>query len=179
MRTDERTVCVWWCGFCLWHVCAVGGPAREKFSHQPGQQRSSKSRLFSCASWWLSYLAALQRNPARKHTYVCTYVPYLHQKQKNRQRPINSYHNMPSLDGIQRPTLDSIRQASSSTFDKAKLMVGLKDSSGGNTTDEESQQSERSMVDEAIDLLCPDLSFQQVRCCYYSYRSRSFKNYPY
>lgn len=68
---------------------------------------------------------------------------------------------MPSLDGIQRPTLDNIRQASSGALDRAKLMVGLKDQQG-TAADEESQQSERSMVDEAIDLLCPDLSFQQV-----------------
>ena len=65
---------------------------------------------------------------------------------------------MPSLDGIQmqRPTLDSIRQASSGALDKAKLMVGLKEE------DLESQQSERSLLDEAVDLLCPQLSFQQV-----------------
>ena len=72
---------------------------------------------------------------------------------------------MPSLgiDGIQRPTLDGIRQASSGAFQSAKLMVGLK-----NEEDMESQQqqpSERSLVDEAADLLCPDLSFQQVRAC--------------
>ena len=64
---------------------------------------------------------------------------------------------MPSLDGFSRPNLESLRQASSGAFDKAKLMVGLK------TEDEESQQSERSMVEEAADLICPDLTFQQVR----------------
>ena len=36
---------------------------------------------------------------------------------------------MPSFDGITRPSLESIKQASSSTLDKAKLMVGLKQES--------------------------------------------------
>ena len=58
-----------------------------------------------------------------------------------------------------RPTLDGIKQASVGAFDKAKLMVGLK-----SEPDEESQQSERSgFLEEAADLICPELSFQQVR----------------
>lgn len=58
----------------------------------------------------------------------------------------------------ERPTLDGIRQASAGAFGKAKLMVGLK-----NEEDLESQHSETSsFLDEAVDLMCPDLSFQQV-----------------
>lgn len=58
---------------------------------------------------------------------------------------------------MSRPSIDGIRQASQGAFDKAKLMVGLK------TEEEESQQSERSgsFVEEAADLICPDLTFQQ------------------
>jgi hypothetical protein len=66
---------------------------------------------------------------------------------------------MPSIDGVQRPTLDGIRHASTSAMDKAKLMVGL----NKEETDTESQQSERGFMDEAADLFCPDLTFQQVR----------------
>jgi hypothetical protein len=59
---------------------------------------------------------------------------------------------------MSRPTLDGIRQASSGAFDKAKLMVGLKA-----TEEEESSQQSKlsSFVDDAADLLCPELSFQQ------------------
>lgn len=61
------------------------------------------------------------------------------------------------MDGIQRPTLDGIKQASSNALDKAKLMVGLK-----SEEDLESQQSERSgVLEEAAELLCPELTFQQ------------------
>jgi hypothetical protein len=67
----------------------------------------------------------------------------------------------PTLDGISRPSLDTIKQASSRVFSKAQLMVGLKAEE-----DTESQQSEPSrstFVDEAAELLCPELTFQQVR----------------
>jgi hypothetical protein len=67
---------------------------------------------------------------------------------------------MSSIDGFQRPTLNGIREASTGAMDKAKLMVGLNKEE---TADTESQQSERSFLDEAADLFCPDLSFQQVR----------------
>ena len=65
----------------------------------------------------------------------------------------------------ERPTLDGIRQASSGAFSKAKLMVGLK-----NEDDIEEQSETSSFLDEAVDIICPDLSFQQVRerkfsCC--------------
>ena len=66
---------------------------------------------------------------------------------------------MASIDGIQRPSLDGIRQASTTAMDKAKLMVGL----NKEEADTESQQSERSFFDEAADLFCPELTFQQVR----------------
>jgi RNA polymerase-interacting CarD/CdnL/TRCF family regulator len=66
---------------------------------------------------------------------------------------------MTSIDGGQRPALNSIRQASTNAMDKAKLMVGL----NKEETDTESQQSERNFLDEAADLFCPDLTFQQVR----------------
>lgn len=61
---------------------------------------------------------------------------------------------------MSRPTLDGIKQASAGAFDKAKLMVGLK--SGSGEEEESSQQSERSsFIEEAADLICPDLTFQQ------------------
>ena len=67
----------------------------------------------------------------------------------------------------ERPTLDGIRQASAGAFGKAKLMVGLK-----NEEDLESQQSETSsFLDEAVDLMCPDLSFQQVSTYITMYKS--------
>ena len=72
---------------------------------------------------------------------------------------------MPSLDGIQRPSLTGFKQASASAIDRAKLMVGLKQEI---EEDLESQASERSFVDNAADLICPDLSFQQVRFNYHS-----------
>lgn len=69
---------------------------------------------------------------------------------------------MPTLDGISRPSLDGIKQASSKAFSKAQLMVGLKAEE-----DLESQQSEpssrSSFVDEAAEILCPELTFQQVK----------------
>jgi len=65
---------------------------------------------------------------------------------------------MNSLDGIQRPSLTGFKQASASAIDRAKLMVGLKQEI---EEDLESQASERSFVDNAADLICPDLSFQQ------------------
>jgi hypothetical protein len=65
---------------------------------------------------------------------------------------------MNSLDGIERPTLASFKQASQNAMGKAKIMVGLKEEE-----DLESQQSDRSFLDEAADLLCPELTFQQVR----------------
>lgn len=60
---------------------------------------------------------------------------------------------------MSRPTLDGIRQASSGAFDKAKLMVGLKTPE----EEEESQQSSKgsNFIEEAADLICPDLTFQQ------------------
>jgi hypothetical protein len=61
---------------------------------------------------------------------------------------------------MSRPTLDGIRQASVGALDKAKLMVGLNKNSGD--LEEDSQQSERSgFVGEAVDLMCPELTFQQ------------------
>ena len=69
---------------------------------------------------------------------------------------------MPSLDGFQRPSLDSIKQASTGALDKAKLMVGLNKGESGE--DVESQQSENSgILDEVGEILCPELTFQQVR----------------
>mmetsp|Transcript_26519 Transcript_26519/g.64627 ORF Transcript_26519/g.64627 Transcript_26519/m.64627 type:complete len:205 (+) Transcript_26519:168-782(+) len=58
-----------------------------------------------------------------------------------------------------RPTLDGIRQASMQTINKGKLMVGL-------TSEEEmesqvSNDSESTYLDEAADILCPDMTFQQ------------------
>lgn len=67
------------------------------------------------------------------------------------------------MEGMTRPSLDGIKQASSRAFSKAQLMVGLK-----TEEDLESQQSEpsspsrSSFVEEAADLLCPELTFQQV-----------------
>jgi hypothetical protein len=69
---------------------------------------------------------------------------------------------MVSIDGIERPSLAGFKQASQNAMDKAKLMVGLQEEE-----DVESQQSERSFLDEAADLLCPELTFQQV--CNLSY----------
>ena len=64
-----------------------------------------------------------------------------------------------SFDGIARPSLDSIKQASTGALDKAKLMVGLK----GSEEDVESQQSENSgLLEEVGEIICPDLTFQQV-----------------
>ena len=57
-----------------------------------------------------------------------------------------------------RPTLDGIKQASVGAFEKAKLM--LNKNSGD--VEEESQQSDRSsFIEEAADLICPELTFQQ------------------
>lgn len=62
---------------------------------------------------------------------------------------------------MSRPTLDGIKQASVGAFDKAKLMVGLKNNQE-DTEEQESQQSERSsFLEDAADLLCPELTFQQ------------------
>jgi hypothetical protein len=80
------------------------------------------------------------------------------------------YHRsiiMPSLDGISKPSLAGIKQASSSAFNKAQLMVGLKKEEDleaqQQTSQAESLQRQRpSFVDEAADLLCPELTFQQV-----------------
>ncbi len=60
---------------------------------------------------------------------------------------------------MSKPTLDGIKQASFGALDKAKLMVGLKNSE----QNEEESQSERSssFVEEAADLICPELTFQQ------------------
>jgi hypothetical protein len=65
-----------------------------------------------------------------------------------------------NFDGITRPNFDVLRQASSGALDKAKLMVGLK----SEQQDAESQQppAERTMLEEVGDLICPDLTFQQV-----------------
>jgi hypothetical protein len=65
-----------------------------------------------------------------------------------------------NFDGITRPNFEGLRQASSGALDKAKLMVGLK----SEQQDAESQQPvERTMLEEVGDLICPDLTFQQVR----------------
>ena len=71
---------------------------------------------------------------------------------------------MPSLDGFTRPSLDSIKQASTGALDKAKLMVGLNKSGGGSgDEDVESQRSENSgILEEVGEILCPELTFQQV-----------------
>jgi hypothetical protein len=65
-----------------------------------------------------------------------------------------------NFDGITRPNFEVLRQASSGALDKAKLMVGLK----SEQQDAESQQppAERTMLEEVGDLICPDLTFQQV-----------------
>mmetsp|Transcript_39260 Transcript_39260/g.94926 ORF Transcript_39260/g.94926 Transcript_39260/m.94926 type:complete len:272 (+) Transcript_39260:197-1012(+) len=109
---------------------------------------------------------------------------------------------MPTLDGIMggrrdssgvnnddssstnnsRPSLSSIRQASTQALSKAQLMVGLKSASDleeGSTGGQSSSQTSRggvgggagnnsenaerssSFIDEAADLICPDLTFQQ------------------
>lgn len=61
---------------------------------------------------------------------------------------------------MSRPTLDGIKQASVGAFNKAQMMVGLKNEE--HEEEEESQVSERSgFLDEAADLICPDLTFQQ------------------
>ena len=72
---------------------------------------------------------------------------------------------MPSLDGFTRPSLDSIKQVSTGALDKAKLMVGLNKSGGGSgDEDVESQRSENSgILEEVGEILCPELTFQQVR----------------
>jgi hypothetical protein len=73
---------------------------------------------------------------------------------------------MPSLDGISRPSLADIKQASSSAFNKAQLMVGLKREEDLEAQQQasqvESQRQRPSFVDEAAELLCPELTFQQV-----------------
>jgi hypothetical protein len=79
---------------------------------------------------------------------------------------------MPSLDGISRPSLAGIKQASSSAFNKAQLMVGLKreedlEAQQQTSQTESSQRQRPSFVDEAADLLCPELTFQQV-CSFFS-----------
>jgi len=57
-----------------------------------------------------------------------------------------------------RPTLDGIKQASAGALNKAQLMVGLK----SEEQEEESQASERSgFLEDAADIICPDLTFQQ------------------
>jgi hypothetical protein len=72
-------------------------------------------------------------------------------------------YNMPSLDGVSRPSLASIKQASSSAFSKAQLMVGLKSEEDLESQQASEASSQRSsFVEEAADLLCPDLTFQQV-----------------
>jgi hypothetical protein len=82
-------------------------------------------------------------------------------ERKKQQLTITRTTTMPTLDGVSRPSLDGIKQASSKAFSKAKLMVGLQAAE----EDVESQQSERSassFVEEAAELLCPELTFQQV-----------------
>jgi hypothetical protein len=69
----------------------------------------------------------------------------------------------PTLDGISRPSLDSIKQASSRAFSKAQLMVGLKTAEEDLESQQSEQPSRSSFVDEAAEILCPELTFQQVR----------------
>ena len=77
---------------------------------------------------------------------------------------------MVSLDGIERPSLAKFKEKSKNAMNSAKLMVGLvkeedlesqSEQSGGQ--EGQSQDSERSFLDEAADLMCPELTFQQVR----------------
>ena len=83
-------------------------------------------------------------------------------------QPVNQSINPPYSTGsatnqnkMSRPSLDGIKQASVGAMDKARLMVGLKNNNR-DEQEEESQQSERSsFVEEAADLLCPELTFQQ------------------
>lgn len=66
-----------------------------------------------------------------------------------------------SENNMSRPSIDGIKQASVGAFDKARLMVGLKNGSQ-EETEEGSEQSERpNFVEEAADLICPELTFQQ------------------
>lgn len=58
-----------------------------------------------------------------------------------------------------RPTLDGIRQASMSTINKGKLMVGL--TSEEDMESQVTNDSESTYLDEAASLLCPDMTFQQ------------------
>ena len=93
-----------------------------------------------------------------------------------------------SNSNIGRPSLSSIRQASTQALSKAQLMVGLKSASdieegsdngglggdgqsssqnsrgrgGGAGNSDNSERSGSSFIDEAADLICPDLTFQQV-----------------
>ena len=79
-----------------------------------------------------------------------------------------------------RPSLDSFKQASSNALSKAQLMVGLNGSNSGdglninnenddielaatNNSKNGESDSERTttFVEEAADLLCPELTFQQ------------------
>ena len=57
-----------------------------------------------------------------------------------------------------RPTLDGIKQASQNALNKAQLMVGLKEEAD---IEAEQEPEPPSMLAEAADLLCPELTFQQ------------------
>lgn len=58
-----------------------------------------------------------------------------------------------------RPTLDGIRQASVNTFNKGKLMVGL--TSEEDVESQATNDTESTYLDEAAEILCPDMTFQQ------------------
>ena len=58
-----------------------------------------------------------------------------------------------------RPTLDGIRQASMNTINKGKLMVGL--TSEEDLESQVTNDSESTYLDDAAEILCPDMTFQQ------------------
>eukprot|EP00980_Cylindrotheca_fusiformis_P003867 scaffold858_cov123-Cylindrotheca_fusiformis.AAC.43 len=58
-----------------------------------------------------------------------------------------------------RPTLDGIKQASKNALNKSKLMVGL--TSDEDLESQATEETEPSYLDEAAEILCPDLTFQQ------------------
>lgn len=58
-----------------------------------------------------------------------------------------------------RPTLDGIRQASSQAFNKSKMMIGL--TSEEDLESQHTNESESTYLDEAAEILCPDMTFQQ------------------
>ena len=96
-------------------------------------------------------------------------------------------------NNVGRPSLSSIRQASTQALSKAQLMVGLKSASdieegsdvgglggdgqsssqnsrgrglgggGAGNSDNSERSGGSSFIDEAADLICPELTFQQVR----------------